>query len=125
MTNLGPSLTISGDVTSQEDMIVHGTVNGTIIMEQGALVVERTGTAAANVHGSTITVHGTASGELSASNRIELTETANVDGTITAPSLVLREGAVFNGSIDVRANDEGSVPARLRLAAPNTVQKVS
>jgi cytoskeletal protein CcmA (bactofilin family) len=101
MTNLGPSLTISGDITSQEDMFVHGTVKGTIIMEQGALVVERTGTAAANVQASKVTVHGTASGELLASAQIELTETATVDGTIVAPSLVLRDGAVFNGNIEV------------------------
>jgi cytoskeletal protein CcmA (bactofilin family) len=100
MTNLGASLTISGDITSQEDMVVHGTVMGTIIMEQGALVVEQTGTAAANVQGSKITVRGTASGELLVSDQIELTETARVDGTITTPSLVLREGAVFNGSIE-------------------------
>ena len=49
MTTLGPPLTVAGDITSQEDIIVHGTVKGTIIMEQGALVIAPQGKAEAAV----------------------------------------------------------------------------
>jgi cytoskeletal protein CcmA (bactofilin family) len=101
MTTIGPSLTITGDVTSQEDMTVHGKVNGQITMQQGALVVAPTGTAEANVQGSKITVHGKVAGDIAATEKVELTETANVTGTITAPSLVLQDGAMFNGIIDM------------------------
>jgi cytoskeletal protein CcmA (bactofilin family) len=101
MTTLGPSLTVKGDITSQEDITVHGTVKGTITMEQGALVIAPQGKAEAAVEGSIITVQGTVSGDLSASGKLELTESAKVDGTIITPSLVLREGAVFNGMVDM------------------------
>ena len=101
MTTIGPSLTITGDVTSQEDMTVHGKVNGQITMQQGALVVAPTGSADANVQGSKITVHGKVAGDIAATEKVELTETANVTGTITAPSLVLQDGAIFNGIIDM------------------------
>jgi len=103
MTTLGPSLTITGDITSQEDMTVHGTVKGTLTMQQGALVIAPSGKAEANVQGALITVHGTASGDLTASTRLELMDTAHVSGTITASTLVLREGAVFNGIVDMSA----------------------
>lgn len=105
MTNIGPSLTITGDVTSHEDMTVHGTIKGSVNMQEGVLVVARTGTAEANVQGSNITVHGTVAGDLAASVRLELTETAKVDATVTAPSLMLREGAVLNGTVDVWAKN--------------------
>src|SRR5215217_4714682 len=110
MTTLGPSLTITGDVTSQEDVTVHGTLKGTITMQQGALVIAPAGKAEANVQGSVITVHGTASGDLTATTKLELMDTAPVSGTITAPSLVLRDGAIFNGIIDMATKKAGSKP---------------
>src|SRR5262245_66632984 len=117
MTTLGPSLIITGDVTCQEDMTVHGKVNGQVTMQQGVLVIAPTGSAEANLHGSKITVHGKVSGDISASDRIELTDTAHVSGTITAPALVLQDGAVFNGIIDMSTKKGGSAkPASPKLA---------
>jgi cytoskeletal protein CcmA (bactofilin family) len=101
MTTIGPSLTITGDITSQEDMTVHGKINGQITMQQGALVVAPTGNADANVQGAKITVHGKIAGDVAATEKVELTSTANVTGTITTPSLVLQDGAMFNGIIDM------------------------
>jgi len=110
MTTLGPSLTVTGDITSNEDITVHGTVKGTLTMQQGALVIAPAGKAEANVEGSTITVHGTVSGDLTATTRLELTDTAHVNGTISAPSLVLREGATFNGIVDMATRKKGEKP---------------
>lgn len=110
MTTLGPSLTLTGDITSNEDITVHGTVKGTITMQQGALVIAPAGKANAKLAGSTITVHGTVSGDVTASTKVELTDTAHVDGTITAPSLVLRDGAVFNGMIDMATKKVRTAP---------------
>src|SRR5262245_10260785 len=111
MTTLGPSLTVTGDITSQENITVHGTVKGTITMQQGALVVAPEGKAEANVQGSIITVHGTVSGDLTATDKLELSDTAHVSGTISAPMLVLREGAVFNGIIDMSTTKKAAAKA--------------
>jgi cytoskeletal protein CcmA (bactofilin family) len=126
MTNLGPSLTINGDVTCQEDMTIHGTVKGTITMQQGTLVIAQTGIAEANVHGSIITVHGTVSGDLVASDKIELTDTATVTGTITAPSLLLREGAAFNGLVDMSMKKGSAIkPSAPKLTVVEPAAKAS
>lgn len=124
MTTLGPSVTVTGDITSHEDITVHGTVKGTITMQQGALVIAPAGKAEANLEGSNITVHGTVSGDLTASTRLELTDTAHVSGTISAPSLVLREGAFFNGIIDM-ATKKAAAKAAPKLAAVEPAQKAS
>ena len=124
MTTLGPSLTVTGDITSQEDIIVHGTVKGTITMQQGALVIAPQGTAEASVEGSNITVQGTVSGDLSASDKLELAETAKVSGTIMTPSLVLRDGAVFNGMVDM-ATKKGKAAASKVAAVGEPAKKAS
>jgi cytoskeletal protein CcmA (bactofilin family) len=123
MTTLGPSLTVTGDITSQEDITVHGTVKGTITMQQGALVIAPQGKAEAAVDGSIITVQGTVSGDLSATSRLELTESAKVDGTIITPSLVLREGAVFNGMVDMAKKGAKADAPKAAVAA--AVKKAS
>ena len=124
MTTLGPSITIVGDVTCQEDMTVHGRVNGQITMQQGSLVVAPTGSADANLHGPRITIHGKAAGDIVASERVELTDTAVVTGTITATSLVLRDGAVFNGLIDTTTK-KGSKTAAPTLTVVENAAKAS
>ena len=126
MTTLGPSLTITGDVTCQEDMTVHGKVNGQVTMQQGVLVIAPTGSAEANLQGTKITVHGKVSGDIIASDKIELTDTAHVSGTITAPALVLQDGAVFNGIIDMSTKKGGAAkPAAPKLAVVEPVHKAS
>jgi cytoskeletal protein CcmA (bactofilin family) len=126
MTTLGPSLTITGDITCQEDMTIHGTVKGTITMQQGTLVVAQTGIAEANVNGSTITVHGKVSGDVTATEKLELTDSAFVSGTISAPSLLLREGAVFNGIIDMSVKKGSAVkPGAPKLTVVEPAAKAS
>jgi cytoskeletal protein CcmA (bactofilin family) len=121
MTTIGPSLVITGELTSQEDVTVHGQVKGNITMNQGALLLAPTGNVEANVHGTRVTIHGKLTGDL-AGERIELTGTANVTGTITSPSVVLQEGATFNGLIDMGQKGTASKP---RLVASNPAQPVA
>jgi cytoskeletal protein CcmA (bactofilin family) len=125
MTTLGPSLTVTGDITSQEDIVVHGTVKGTITMRQGALVIAPQGTAEASVEGSMITVQGTVSGDLSASDKLELAETAKVSGTIMTPSLVLRDGAVFNGMVDMATQKAKAAAPKVAAAVGEPAKKAS
>jgi cytoskeletal protein CcmA (bactofilin family) len=101
MTTIGPSLIITGKITSNEDVTVQGRVNGTIAMEKGALLIAETATVEADTQGSRLTIHGTFSGDISASERVELSATARVNATLIAPALVIHEGAVFNGTIEV------------------------
>jgi len=101
MTTIGTSLVITGEVTSKEDITIHGQIKGQVSMTEGSLMVAPTARLEADVTVPTITVHGTISGNVSAAERVELTPTATVKGTLVAPAVVLREGATFNGKIQV------------------------
>ena len=108
MTTIGASLIITGEVTSREDITVHGQVKGQISMEDGGLLVGPTGRVEAEINGARITVHGTFSGGIAASERIELMPTATVTGTLLSPIVRLQEGAIFNGAIEVERPAKGA-----------------
>ena len=112
MTTIGPSLTITGSVTSNEDITIHGGVNGDIKMNTGALVVAPNARVKATVQALQMTIHGTLSGDGAAAERVELAPTATVDGTLLAPAVIIREGAMFNGDIAV----EGTRPKVAKTA---------
>ena len=124
MTTLGPSLTVVGEITSQEDITIHGKVKGQITMTQGNLVVAPTGSTEADLHGIRITVHGKVKGDIIASERLELTDTAVVTGMISAPSLVVRDGATFDGVIDMSAK-KAAKPAAPKVASVEPLAKAS
>lgn len=125
MTTIGPSLIINGEVTSQEDITIHGHVKGQIRMQDGALLVAPKGKIDADVEGTRVTIHGTLAGNVAAAERIELTATADVTGTLTTTSIVLHDGAIFNGIIDM---DKTAMKGRAKLKAvpaPAEVAKAS
>ena len=86
-------------------------------MQNGALVIAPQGKVEAAVEGSTITVQGTVSGDLCATGRLELTDSAKVDGTNITPLLVRREGAVFNGMVDMSAKKGAAANANVPKVA--------
>jgi cytoskeletal protein CcmA (bactofilin family) len=120
MTTIGSSLLITGEVTSQEDITVHGTVKGHINMDGGALRVAPQGRVDAEVRGSSVTIDGALDGSVTAAARIELTANAKVNGTLTTPAVVLHDGAVFNGLIDMDRQAKGKNPAGLKIADAKT-----
>jgi len=107
MTTIGPSLIITGEVTSREDMTVHGQIKGQISMEGGGLLVGPNATVEADIHGARVVVHGTFSGDIAAAERVELMPTATVKGTLLAPVVRLQDGAFFNGAIEIERPAKG------------------
>jgi cytoskeletal protein CcmA (bactofilin family) len=100
LTFLGPNITIDGTVSGSEPVLIEGTIRGKI--ELTAEV--RIGTQArveASVHARNVTIEGRVTGDISADDRVELVNTAVVDGNLKAPKIVVAEGATFRGSVDM------------------------
>ena len=112
MTTIGASLVITGELTSKEDITIHGQVKGQITMAEGALLIAPTARLEADIDVTSVTVHGTVSGKVSAGQRVELTPTATVKGTLIAPAVILREGATFNGRIQVERKGTATRPTQ-------------
>jgi cytoskeletal protein CcmA (bactofilin family) len=101
MTHIGKSVIFDGELTSSEDLQVDGTIKGHLHVKDGAVTIGETATIEANVRAARVIVEGTVQGSISASNRIELTSTAKVNGSLTAERIVIAEGAQFSGNVDM------------------------
>ena len=121
---IGRSITIHGEVTGDEDLLIQGRVEGSVHLNQHSITVGPDGEVKASIIGRVITVEGKVEGNLTADEQVMLRGSAWVQGDIAAPRLVLEDGARFRGGVDMgdRADRErrtgGAVPSRLARRRP-------
>jgi cytoskeletal protein CcmA (bactofilin family) len=98
---IGRSITIRGDVTGDEDLLVQGRVDGSIDLKQHAVTVGAEGEVKASVTGRIVIVEGRLEGNISSDEQVILRSSAWVTGDITSPRVVLEDGARFRGGVDM------------------------
>ena len=99
-TVIGSSMIIDGEITGDDDLLVLGTVKGRISVKE-SLQVESGGIVEADIEASTLSVSGQVTGNISASDRVELNADCRVIGDIKAPRILIADGATFKGNIDM------------------------
>jgi cytoskeletal protein CcmA (bactofilin family) len=104
---IGKGIVIRGNLTGGGDLIIEGRVEGQISLKNH-LTIEGTGKVQADIRAEELTINGEASGNIDASGRVAINASAKVAGDIKAPRVVIEDGAVFNGSIemDVKLPDD-------------------
>jgi len=111
---IGPSITIHGDVTGEEDLTVDGVIEGTVNLKENNLVVSVNGKVTANVNARIIRVDGEVKGELRGSEQVSISPSGKVSGDIRAPRVVLEDGCQFKGSVDMDQDKATSATDRAR-----------
>ncbi len=99
-TVIGAGITIEGEITSDEDVVILGTVRGKL-HGQEAVVIEQGGAVEADVEGGPITVAGSVTGNLVSSDRVDLQNGAHVVGNVKAARITIADGAHFKGNVDM------------------------
>jgi cytoskeletal protein CcmA (bactofilin family) len=104
---IGKGIIIRGNLTGGGDLIIEGRVEGQIALKNH-LTIEGRGKVQADIRAEELTINGEASGNIDASGRVAINASAKVAGDIKAPRVVIEDGAVFNGSIemDVKLPDD-------------------
>ncbi len=97
---IGKGITIRGSLSGGGDLVVEGRVEGQMTL-RNHLTIENSGHVQADIQADELTVNGTASGNIEASTRVSITQSARVQGDIKASRVVIADGAVFNGSIEM------------------------
>lgn len=106
---IGPSITIQGDVTGEEDLLIQGRVDGSVDLGKHSVTVGAEGKVKASISGRMVTVEGSVEGNLEGQEQVVLRSSAHVQGDIKAPRVVLEDGAGFRGGVDmVESKPEGS-----------------
>ena len=115
---LGPTLRFRGELSAQEDLIVQGSVEGSITHTQ-SLTIGTDGSMKGDIRARIIVIDGKVDGNLYASESVSIRATARVKGNVYAPRVGITDGAFFQGQIEMQptasAQEHG---VRSRPAAP-------
>jgi cytoskeletal protein CcmA (bactofilin family) len=124
---IGPSIRIKGEVSGDEDLLIQGRVEGSITLKTHEVSVGESGQVFADILAKTIRVDGKVQGDITAMENVVISKLGNVRGNITAPRVLLEDGAVFKGSIDMDPGDSvakaAPQAAREPTAFPTPEQK--
>jgi cytoskeletal protein CcmA (bactofilin family) len=107
---IGKSVIIKGDITSSQDLTIDGQVEGKVQLSDHSLTIGAAAAVTADLVGRTITISGTVSGDVTASEKVDLRATGHVNGDITAPRFVMEEGAIVTGRVDATGTRTRTTP---------------
>lgn len=115
---IGETIRIQGDVSGDENLVINGKVDGTVVLESHDLTVGQSGLVTASVTASVVRIEGEVTGDITGAEKVVVTRTGKVKGNITAPRVSLEDGARFKGSIDM---DPGSGVQASPVKGPKAV----
>ncbi len=124
---LGSSLHVKGDITGTEDLLIDGSVEGLIKLDEWKLTVGATAKLTADINARDVVVYGYVKGNVHAKGRIEIKKDGAVIGNLTTAQIMIEDGADFKGSIEIdrsEAKVTGRNPAS-RAAAAGAGPKLS
>ena len=115
---LGPTLRFRGELSAQEDLIIQGSVEGSITHTQ-SLTVGTDGSMKGDIRARVIVIDGKVEGDLYATESVNIRAAAKVKGNVFAPRVGITEGAFFQGQIEMQPSGAAvqEHSARLRQAA--------
>ena len=100
--NIGKSVVIKGELSGSEDLTIEGQVDGKIELRQNVLTIGPNGRIKAQVFAKAVIILGEVTGNVTATEKVDIRDNGSVDGDITAPRVAIAEGAHFRGSIDMQ-----------------------
>ena len=108
---VGSGTLVTGEANFKALMRVDGHLSGRITSSSGTLIVGANGKVDANIEVAIAVIHGTVNGDIIATQRLELGRAAKLNGNIQTTSLVIEQGALFEGSCKmIKMNASASKP---------------
>ena len=118
MVNIGKSVVIKGELNGSEDLTIEGHVEGKIELREHVLTIGPNGKIKAQVFAKSVVVLGEITGNVTATEKVDLRESGSVDGDIVAPRVAIAEGAHFRGSVDMQRGQRAAGQPAATAAGP-------
>jgi len=97
---VGAGLIVEGEFTTDEEVIVEGTVRGTLTSAD-SLSIGSDGVVEADLRASSVVVAGQVTGNVSAGERVDIQAGGRLIGDVKAGRLTIADGASFRGNVDM------------------------
>jgi len=112
---IGPSVQVKGEINGSEDLEIHGSVEGTVSLDERRLTIGPTAKVSADLTAREIVIYGSVKGNLKAKDRIEIKKDGSVVGDLSTARIMIEDGAYFKGSIEI---EKGADAQRAPKAQP-------
>jgi cytoskeletal protein CcmA (bactofilin family) len=99
-TVIGAGITVEGEITTDEDIVVAGTVRGKVSAKE-SVTIEQGATVEADVVGGSLVVAGALTGNVTVHERVDLQSGARVIGNVKASRVTIADGALLKGNVDM------------------------
>jgi cytoskeletal protein CcmA (bactofilin family) len=132
IAKIGSSIRIKGELSGDEDLLVEGRVDGQIDLKKNSVTIGPSARLKAEVSAKAVVVQGQVTGDVTANDKIELTETSKVQGDVNAPRVVIADGARFKGSVNTYGDQDETArkkasqetgKAKKTVATPDAVDR--
>jgi cytoskeletal protein CcmA (bactofilin family) len=120
---IGRSVVVKGELEGSENLTIEGQVEGKIELRDHVLTIGQSGRIKAQVFAKAVVVHGELTGNINASETVDIRESGSVDGDIVSPRVAIADGAHFRGSIDMQK--QGPPPGKGAGAPAATAPEAS
>jgi len=105
MAHLGKSVVVKGELSGSEDLYIDGHVEGAIELKGNRLTLGPNGRVKASVNARSVVVQGRLEGNVRATDRVDLKQSAVVLGDIATQRISIEEGAFFKGGVDIQREE--------------------
>lgn len=116
--NIGKSVVIKGELSGSEDLTIEGNVEGKIDLRENTLTIGPNGKIRAEVFAKAVIVLGEVTGNVTATEKVDIRDNGSVDGDVSAPRVAIAEGAHFRGAIDMQRGNQKPKAAAAAAPAP-------
>lgn len=118
---IGASLEIKGRISGEEDLQIDGKVEGPVALRGHRLTVGRSGQLNSEISARELVVYGKLTGNVSASDRVEIKKDGAVIGDIQTARISIEDGAIFKGRIEIDRPGAKPAPAPVPALRPEPV----
>ncbi len=112
---IGQSILIKGELTGNEDMTIEGKVEGNINLKDHNLTIGTKGRIEAELFAKNITIMGEVNGNVYAEDKVEVAKSGKLNGNISAPRVVIEDGARFKGSVEMDGSSKQTASEKSKV----------
>jgi cytoskeletal protein CcmA (bactofilin family) len=99
-TVIGEGLSIEGDITSDEEVVVQGNLRGKLTTSD-AVSIGPNSVVLADIAGQSVSIAGQVTGDVTAPERVDIQAGGRLVGDVKAARFTIADGASFKGAVDM------------------------
>jgi cytoskeletal protein CcmA (bactofilin family) len=101
ISSLGGTIEVKGKISGEEDLQIDGKVEGSVMLNGQRLTIGRSGNLNSEVWAREVVVYGKVTGNVHASDRVEIKKDGSLTGDITTARISVEDGAYYKGRIEI------------------------